>query len=94
MATKTLKILLKERIAHIGKEGDIVEVSLPQARNYYLPKGLAIEATPALIATHEQKKKQDSDKNRKMLENRFQIQKTLHAQKIEMELLGSKDTIF
>ena len=40
-----VKLLLSESIKHVGKVGDVVEVSAGYARNYLLPKGLAVEPT-------------------------------------------------
>jgi len=43
----TTKLLLNESVKNVGKVGDVVEVSPGYARNYLLPKGLAVEPTPA-----------------------------------------------
>ncbi len=40
-----MKVILKENIETLGHIGDIVKVAPGYARNYLLPKGLAIEAT-------------------------------------------------
>ena len=45
----TIKLLLKESIKHVGKVGDIVEVSPGYARNYLLPKDLAVQPTPGNV---------------------------------------------
>jgi large subunit ribosomal protein L9 len=44
-----VKLLLKESIKHVGKVGDIVEVSSGYARNYLLPEDLAMQPTPANV---------------------------------------------
>lgn len=41
-----MKIILKEDIDKLGKYGEIVNVADGYARNFLLPKGLALEATP------------------------------------------------
>ena len=46
MAAKT-KILLNESVRHVGRVGDVVEVAPGYARNYLIPKGLAVEPTKA-----------------------------------------------
>jgi large subunit ribosomal protein L9 len=43
---KNVEILLRDRVDHLGKVGDVVSVAAGYARNYLLPKGLAIQATP------------------------------------------------
>ena len=39
--TGTLKLVLTEDVAHLGKQGELVEVRPGYARNYLLPQGLA-----------------------------------------------------
>jgi large subunit ribosomal protein L9 len=54
----TVKLLLKESIKHVGKVGDIVEVSPGYARNYLLPKDLAVEPTPNNVKKIETRRKE------------------------------------
>lgn len=56
MANK--KLLLNETIRNVGKVGDVVEVSPGYARNYLLPKGLAVEPTPNNIKKIEARRKE------------------------------------
>lgn len=51
-----MKIILKSDIEKLGKAGDIVETKRGYARNYLIPKGLAVEATPANLKIIEQEK--------------------------------------
>ena len=46
----SLKLILRSDLAGVGKRGDIVEVSNGHARNYLLPKGLALVATDGAVA--------------------------------------------
>jgi large subunit ribosomal protein L9 len=41
-----MKVLLKEDIATLGKVGDLVEVARGYGRNFLIPQGKALEATP------------------------------------------------
>jgi len=55
-----MKVLLKEDIKSVGKKGDVINVSDGYARNYLLPRGLAIEADEGVIkAVKAQKQVQD-----------------------------------
>ena len=54
----TVKLLLKESIKHVGKVGDVVEVSPGYARNYLLPKDLAVEPTPNNVKKIEERRKE------------------------------------
>ncbi len=53
-----VKLLLSESIKHVGKVGDVVEVSAGYARNYLLPKGLAVEPTASNMKRVEERRKE------------------------------------
>jgi len=40
-----IEIILKEPVEHLGNRGDIVKVAPGYARNYLLPRGLALQVT-------------------------------------------------
>ncbi len=44
-----MKVILKDDILHLGRQGDIKEVSSGYARNYLFPRDLALEATDATL---------------------------------------------
>jgi large subunit ribosomal protein L9 len=44
-----VKIILRSDVDNVGKKGDIVEVAAGFARNYLVPKGLALKATSGNI---------------------------------------------
>jgi large subunit ribosomal protein L9 len=44
-----MKVILRSDLAGLGKRGDIVDVSDGHARNYLLPKGLALKATEGAV---------------------------------------------
>jgi large subunit ribosomal protein L9 len=46
MKGKTQKLLLNKSIKHVGRVGDVVEVSSGYARNYLVPNGMAVQPTP------------------------------------------------
>ena len=45
-----MEIILKQQVENLGKPGDRLSVSNGYARNFLLPKGLAIQATKSNIA--------------------------------------------
>jgi large subunit ribosomal protein L9 len=45
-----MKVILRSDLSGVGKRGDIVEVSNGHARNYLLPKGLALVATDGAVS--------------------------------------------
>lgn len=48
-----MKVLLRSDIAGVGRRGDIITVSGGHARNFLLPKGLAIEASDGAVVQAE-----------------------------------------
>jgi large subunit ribosomal protein L9 len=44
-----MKVILRADLSQLGKRGDIVDVSDGYARNYLLPKGLGIVASPGTV---------------------------------------------
>ncbi|MEN6317169.1 MAG: 50S ribosomal protein L9 [Syntrophaceae bacterium] len=53
-----MKVILKEGIESLGKAGDAVKVADGYARNYLIPKGLAVEASSRSLKALELEKKQ------------------------------------
>ncbi len=51
-----LKVILTENIAALGSVGTVVEVTRGYARNFLIPQGKALEATPGNLALMEQTK--------------------------------------
>jgi large subunit ribosomal protein L9 len=51
-----MKVILKDNVESLGKMGDILNVSIGYARNYLIPKGLAVEASNKNIKALELEK--------------------------------------
>ncbi len=79
-----MKIILKEDIDKLGKYGEIVNVADGYARNFLLPKGLALEATPHAMNLFEMQ----AAKRAKVV-----AEQTAAAQKAAETLQGLKVTI-
>jgi len=52
-----LKVILQEDIKTLGKKGQVIEVKEGYARNYLLPKKLAVEATQGNVKELDRQKK-------------------------------------
>lgn len=44
-----MQVILRSDMAGLGKRGDIVDVADGHARNYLLPRGLALKASPGAV---------------------------------------------
>ena len=79
-----MKIILKRDVDDLGFEGDIVEVTNGYARNYLIPKDVAIEASKQNIKFMEMHSKKIEVKRLKAKED---------AEKVKGELDGIVVTI-
>lgn len=51
-----MNVILLEKVQNLGKLGDRISVKSGYARNYLLPKGKAVLATPQNVAVFEQRR--------------------------------------
>jgi len=63
-----MKIILTQDFESLGLEGDIVDVAKGYARNYLIPKGVAIEASDANLKILETRKGKIMDKRQQAKE--------------------------
>jgi large subunit ribosomal protein L9 len=61
-----MKVILKEDVKSIGNIGQIIDVADGFARNYLVPKGLAVEANTKNIKSLEHEKRVIQEKARKI----------------------------
>jgi large subunit ribosomal protein L9 len=79
-----MRIFLKKDVENLGKEGEIKEVKPGYARNFLIPKGLAILATDDLeakVMKEKEEKEKTKEKEREKLKG---IAKKLKGTKIEI----------
>jgi len=62
-----MKVILQQDVKGQGKKGQMVEVSDGYARNFLLPKKLAVEASSSNVNLLNQKKQAEADKKNKEL---------------------------
>lgn len=53
----TMEVLLREDVDNLGARGDVVKVRAGYGRNYLLPQGLAVQATPSNVKQIEMQRK-------------------------------------
>lgn len=68
-----MKVLLTETLDRIGIVGEVLDVSDGFARNYLLPKGLAIQPTSGNIKKLEEKKIAYENQQRKLREEKEKL---------------------
>lgn len=68
-----MKVILRELVSSLGKPGDIIEVAPGFARNYLIPRGLAIAATFSSVKEHNHHVRQLQAKKAKLLSESEQL---------------------
>ncbi|NJL88112.1 MAG: 50S ribosomal protein L9 [Leptolyngbyaceae cyanobacterium SM1_1_3] len=56
---KRIQVVLNEDIRKLGGEGDLVEVAPGYARNYLIPRGLAVRTTPGVLKQVERRREKE-----------------------------------
>ncbi|MCL2674888.1 MAG: 50S ribosomal protein L9 [Defluviitaleaceae bacterium] len=90
-----MKVILLEDIKGVGKAGDLINSSDGHARNYLLPRKLAVEATKANLHEYEMKKKSEEHKRQLELEAARELAKNIEEQTIEIKVkMGENGRLF
>ncbi|HOJ30574.1 MAG TPA: 50S ribosomal protein L9 [bacterium] len=90
-----MKIILIKDIKGLGQEGDVCEVKDGYARNYLIPRGLAIEANEKNIKKVEEIKRLVALKREKLLKEAEALQKKLNKISITIEAhAGEEEKLF
>lgn len=90
-----IEIILKDDVAKLGRKGDVVKVADGYARNYLLPRKLAIPATPGNRNNIEQMRLAASRKEARDLASARDLAARLAAVALVFERrAGEKDTLF
>jgi large subunit ribosomal protein L9 len=77
-----MKVILLKEIANLGKAYEVKEVSDGYARNFLFVKGLALPATPEMLAKVEAKKKKEEKELQKRKERVEEIARRLEGQTV------------
>lgn len=64
-----MKVILKQDVKNLGEKNSIIEVKDGYARNYLLPRGLAVEANETNLNIVKHKKEAEKVKKNKELDN-------------------------
>ena len=90
-----MEVILKQDIPGLGYKNDLLTVKNGYARNYLIPKGLAILATESSKKVLAEDKKQKAHKEEKILKEAEELAKGLEALKIKIAAkAGTSGKIF
>ncbi len=86
-----MKVILTESVESVGQLGDLVNVAPGYARNFLLPKGLAMEATGKNVRELEHKKRQLAQKREKLRQEMLSIAEKLNGVSVTLRRKVSED---
>ncbi len=90
-----MKVILLKDVPKLGKKGDVVEVSGGHARNYLIPRGLAVEATEGNLKHLMDEKKQHEEKEERIRKKSEDLLKELKKKVWEIKVkAGEKGKLF
>jgi len=90
-----MKVILLEKVERLGERGDIVEVSDGYARNYLIPRKLAITLTKATLKQFEAEEQVRKRKEEKEKIKALKLAKKLEGLTLKIEVkTGEEDKLF
>lgn len=90
-----MEIILRQDVENLGYKDDLVTVKPGYARNFLIPKGYAVVATPTQKKIHAENLKQRAHKEGKILEEAQAIAKKLADYTVKIGAkVGEKGKIF
>ena len=96
-----MQVILREDINNLGSKNDIVNVKPGYGRNYLIPKGYAVLATPSAIKVHEENKRQRAHIEEKIKNDALELAGKLEGKSLTIgaktsssgKIFGSVNTI-
>ncbi len=96
-----MEIILKEDIQNLGHKNEIVTVKNGYGRNYLIPRGMAVLATPSAKKVNEENMRQRAHKEEKIKNDAMEVAKTLEGKSFTIgakasqtgKIFGSVNTI-
>ena len=61
-----MKVILTRDVPKIGEAGDVKDVAAGYARNYLIPKGLAVKATPGALKQFERRRVAEASREERL----------------------------
>ncbi len=83
-----MKLILLKDAKNIGKKGELVEAKDGYARNFLIPRKIAIEATPDNLKQWEQEQERLAEEEKQNIEKFSAIKKEIESKKISITAKG------
>jgi large subunit ribosomal protein L9 len=90
-----MKVLLLQDVEKLGHEGEVVTVRDGYGRNYLIPKGLAIQATPSVLKDLAERQRQQARKRARLREEAERVAAELAKTEVTIRAkVGEENRIF
>lgn len=90
-----MRVILLNDQRHLGRRGEVVDVKPGHGRNYLLPQGLALEASPANIKLFEHQRTKIDARHAKEREAAQEIANRMANLRLEVpKRVGETDTLY
>lgn len=90
-----MKVILKADVKSLGKKGKVCEVSDGYARNFLIPRGLAVAATDGNVQDLAHKQKQEDLRRQKERQAAEELKNKIEQMKIILKVkVGEKGRLF
>ena len=90
-----IRVVLTDDLHNVGKSGELVKVRPGFARNYLIPRGLAVGATERNVSRIEHEKKVVEARNAKLTSEAEALSKKLASVKLRIERpVGDGDRLY
>ena len=86
-----VQIILMKDFDNLGETGDLVDVKPGFARNFLLPHGIALEATPANLRRFEEERDHLVDRSTRVLEKASALAAKIEAQSLNFPVKAGED---
>ncbi|NJM80944.1 MAG: 50S ribosomal protein L9 [Flavobacterium sp.] len=89
-----MELILKQDVQNLGFKDDVVTVKNGYGRNYLIPQGFAILATPSAKKVLAENLKQKAHKEQKLVDDANKIAEALKALEIKISAKAGGDKLF
>ncbi len=90
-----MRVILRQNVDDLGLEGDILDVSKGYARNYLIPKGIVLEATPQNIKLTEMQRKKIEVRRLKVKEDAEKVRDRLAELTVQIpQKVGEEEKLY
>ena len=89
-----MKLLLTKDVRGLWRAGDIKDVSDGHARNFLIPKGLALPATTTVLTRVQKEEQEKQEKFKREQEHLAQVKNKLAEKQFTIKAKGSGNNLF